>query len=142
MSINKTTTIQADEARARGIETIQVVYNRLDDRAERIHFPAALRDELGVLARVPLASGLLTGKYAPGARFGTDDPRAKMNPEELTRALLQVEEIAMQEVPTGVPMGQWAIAWCLRQSVVSTVIPGAKSPAQVRANAAAAALVT
>ncbi len=140
LSINKTTTIQAEEARSRGIESIQVVYNRLDDRAERVHFPAALRDGLGVLARVPLASGLLTGKYAPGARFGADDPRAKLSAEELTRALLQVEEIGMHEVPSGVPMAQWAIAWCLRHSAVSTVIPGAKNPAQVRANALAAEL--
>ena len=57
---------QAREARRLGVEALQVFYNRLDRRAERMYFPAARRDGLGVLARVPLASGLLSGKYRAG----------------------------------------------------------------------------
>jgi aryl-alcohol dehydrogenase-like predicted oxidoreductase len=52
-----------------------------------------------------------------------------------------VERIAAIEVPAGVPMARWALAWCLRNPAVTAVIPGCKSPEQVRDNAAAAELV-
>lgn len=141
VSINSSSTIQADEADNYGVGAIQVVYNRLEERSEEVHFPAARRDGLGVLARVPLASGLLSGKYGPGVKFRADDPRSRLTSEELNRQLLQVEELQMHEVPPEVPIAQWAIAWCLRNPVVSAVIPGCKNPSQVRSNAAAAELL-
>jgi aryl-alcohol dehydrogenase-like predicted oxidoreductase len=132
---------QARDARRLGMETLQVVYNRLDRRAEQMYFPVAQRDGLGVLARVPLASGLLSGKYRVGVTFQTNDVRATFDPQKMSKNLTEVEAVRA-EVPAGVPMSQWAIAWCLKDPVVSAAIPGCKDPAQLASNAAAAELVT
>jgi aryl-alcohol dehydrogenase-like predicted oxidoreductase len=95
-----------------------------------------------VLARVPLASGLLSGKYKPGARFDNpEDIRAQRDAAEIERQLEEVQRIQQEEVPPGTPMAAWALAWCLRNEAVSCVIPGCKSPEQVTANAAAADLL-
>jgi aryl-alcohol dehydrogenase-like predicted oxidoreductase len=131
---------QAREAGRLGLETLQVFYNRLDRRAEQIYFPAARRGHLGVLARVPLASGLLTGKYRAGVTFPTNDVRATFDRDKMAGDLAEVEKIRAGELPAGMPMSQWAIAWCLKDPVVSAAIPGCKDPAQVAANAAAADL--
>lgn len=138
VSINKTTEHQADWAKERGIEVIQVVHNRLDCRAETLHFPFAARDGLGVLARVPLASGLLTGKFRPGVTFPANDVRARVGAETMQRDLDAVARLGRDEVPAGMPMAHWAIAWCLKNPLVSAVIPGCKDPGQVSNNAAAA----
>ena len=91
------------------------------------------------MARVPLASGLLTGKYRPGDVFDNpDDIRSQRSPAEIQEALRQAEEIARDEVPPGVPMAAWALAWCLKHPAVACVIPGCKSAEQVTANAAGA----
>jgi aryl-alcohol dehydrogenase-like predicted oxidoreductase len=139
--LGKGSVTQASEARSVGAEVLQVVYNRLDPRPERDYFPQAQRDQLGILARVPLASGLLTGKYKPGASFLPNDYRSTLDSEKLKRDLEEVERLRAAEVPDGVPMAQWALAWCLRNPTVSIVIPGCKDAAQVRANAAAADLL-
>lgn len=123
-------------------EVIQVVYNRLDRVPEQRVFPSCERQDLGVLARVPLASGYLSGKYKPGAVFDTTDVRHRHDPENTRRKLEEVEQIARNEVPEGVNMAQWALAWCLRHPAVTAVIPGCKNPAQVESNASAAQLVT
>lgn len=123
-----------------GSEAIQVVYNRLDRVPEERVFPSCERQQLGVLARVPLASGYLSGKYKPGAVFSETDVRHRHDPENTRRKLEEVEEIRRNELPEGVDMAQWALAWCLKNPIVSTVIPGCKNPAQVEANAAAAEL--
>ena len=133
--------LQAERARAVGAEALQVIYNRLDRRPEELYFPYAQRDHLGILARVPMASGLLSGKYRSGATFGPNDVRASFNEEKLRADLREVERIQKTEVPSGVPMSQWALAWCLKNPVVSAVIPGCKDPAQVKANAEAAELL-
>ena len=122
------------------VETLQVIYNRLDRRPETRDFPYAIEHRLGVLARVPLASGYLSGKYKPGAHFGGNDFRATHKQEEIDQKLREVERIAKEEVPSGVPMAQWALAWCLQHPAVSCVIPGCKSVEQVKSNAAAADL--
>ena len=140
--LQKGSEFQAREAAHYGVEALQVFYNRLDRRAEQIYFPCAERDGLGLLARVPLASGLLSGKYKPGTTFTGNDVRAKFDAEKLKRDLAEVDRLAQTEVPAGVPMAQWAMAWCLQNPLVTTVIPGSKNPAQVRANAAAADLLT
>jgi aryl-alcohol dehydrogenase-like predicted oxidoreductase len=129
---------QAREAARFGVEALQVVYNRLDRRPEQIYFPHAQRDNLGILARVPLASGLLSGKYKPGTAFATNDVRATFDAERMQRDLAEVERLQKEEVPAGVPMSQWALAWCLKNPIVSTLIPGCKNPEQVKANASAA----
>jgi aryl-alcohol dehydrogenase-like predicted oxidoreductase len=139
--LGKGSAAQATEAHSVGAEVLQVVYNRLDRRPEQDYFPLALRTQLGILARVPLASGLLTGKYKSGAAFLPNDYRSTLDAEKLNRDLDEVERIRTAEVPAGVPMAQWALAWCLRNPAVSAVIPGCKDAAQVRANAAAADLL-
>jgi aryl-alcohol dehydrogenase-like predicted oxidoreductase len=135
--LGKGSETQAREARAVGAEVLQVVYNRLDRRPERMYFPHAQRDGLGILARVPLASGLLSGKYRPGAAFPAGDFRSTLDPEKLQRDLDEAGRLLAAEVPDGVPMAQWALRWCLSNPVVTAVIPGCKDPAQVRSNAAA-----
>ena len=131
---------QAREARRLGAETLQVIYNRLDRRPEQLYFPHAQRDHLGILARVPLASGLLSGKYRADAAFPAQDWRSTLDADKLRRDLAEVERIRQSELPAGMAMAQWALAWCLQHPAVSTVIPGCMSPAQVAANAAAAEL--
>ena len=139
--LGKGSELQAREARRRGAEVLQVIYNRLDRRPEEMYFPHAQRDNLGILARVPLASGLLTGKYRPGASFAANDWRSTFDAEKMCKDLAEVERIQQTEVPADVPLAQWALAWCLNNPLVSAVIPGCKDSAQVQANAAAATLV-
>jgi len=119
-------------------DVIQVVYNRLDRQPERDVFPSCQAQDLGVLARVPLASGYLSGKYRPDASFAETDVRSRHDAEQRRAKLAEVERIAREEVPAGMDMAQWALAWCLRHDAVTCVIPGCKSPEQVDANAAAA----
>ena len=133
--------LQAREATNVGAEALQVVYNRLDRRPEQIYFPHAQRDNLGILARVPLASGLLSGKYKPGATFAANDVRSVFDAEKMKRDLAEVEAIKKTELPTAVPMSQWALAWCLKNPIVTALIPGCKNPEQVKANASAAELI-
>ena len=64
-----------------------MIYNRLDRRPEQRDFPYAMQHNLGILARVPLASGFLSGKYKPGARFAPDDTRGGQDPKEIDRKL-------------------------------------------------------
>ncbi|GGE29692.1 oxidoreductase [Pullulanibacillus camelliae] len=130
---------QTSKASELHAKAIQVVYNRLDRAPEEEVFPSCIEQDLGVLARVPLASGFLSGKYKPGVRF-SDNVRQKRDQEDIDEKLRQVEKIKAEEVPEGVNMAQWALAWCLQHPAVTTVIPGCKSPEQVEVNAAAAEL--
>jgi aryl-alcohol dehydrogenase-like predicted oxidoreductase len=131
---------QIEAAEKAHIEAIQVVYNRLDQKPEEAVLPACQRQDLGVLARVPLASGLLSGRYKPGMTFQQGDVRADKTQEEIDEQLGQAEHIRKTEVPPGVDMAQWALAWCLKHDAVSCVIPGCKNVQQVESNAAAADL--
>jgi aryl-alcohol dehydrogenase-like predicted oxidoreductase len=139
--LGKGSELQVRESSRLGAEALQVIYHRLDRRAEQMYFPRARQDRLGILARVPLASGLLTGKYRPDATFASNDRRSALDEAQLRQDLIEVERIQKSEVPPGVPMAQWALAWCLKDPVVSAVIPGCKDAAQVRANAGATALI-
>jgi aryl-alcohol dehydrogenase-like predicted oxidoreductase len=125
---------QAREARARGVDVLQVIYNRLDRRPETMYFPHAERDGLGVLARVPLASGLLSGKYGRGAQFPEGDYRSTVDPAKLAADVEEALRLAAEEVPEGMAMAEWALRWCLRHPAV---IPGCKSAEQARMNARA-----
>lgn len=132
---------QTSNATKVGAGAIQVVYNRLDRAPEEEVFPSCIEQNLGVLARVPLASGFLSGKYKPGTRFEASDVRSRRNQEDLDRQMLEAERIRREEVPEGTDMAAWALAWCLRHPAVTTVIPGCKDVRQVEANAAAVELV-
>jgi aryl-alcohol dehydrogenase-like predicted oxidoreductase len=139
--LQKGSELQAREAAKFGVEALQVYYNRLDQRPEQMYFPHAEKNRLGILARVPLASGLLSGKYKPGATFPANDVRSAIDAEKMKRDLAEVERLQREEVSAGMPMAKWAMAWCLKNPVVTAVIPGCKNPEQVRANASAAELV-
>ncbi|MET8805811.1 aldo/keto reductase [Streptomyces sp. NPDC004546] len=129
---------QTDRASEVGASVIQLVYSRLDREPEQAVLASCTRQDLGVLAREPLAGGLLSGKYAPGTRF-TDpaDTRSHRPDARLQARLEEVERIRRTEVPLGAGMAAWALGWCLHNPVVSAVIPGCKSVDQVDSNAAA-----
>lgn len=133
-------TFQTEKSVQFGSKVIQVVYNRLDRTPEEEVFPICEKENLGVLARVPLASGFLSGKYQPGDTFADNDVRHLRDKEDTKRKLALAEEIKRNEVPKGVPMATWALAWCLKHPAVTAVIPGCKNPEQVEANANAASL--
>jgi len=142
VSSKRASTYQVNTASQVGAEAIQVVYNRINRSAEHEILPSCRRQDLGVLARVPLASGFLSGKYTRTAQFSPTDVRAVWQSEqERQRLVEEAEQIRKTEVPDGVPMAQWALAWCLRNPAVSCVIPGCKSVEQVESNAQAADLL-
>src|SRR6185437_915070 len=132
---------QIDRATEVHCQAVQVVYNRLDRKPEEGLLQSCQRQNLGVLARVPLASGFLSGKYRPGTRFKEGDVRHDQDSEKIEAQLKEVEQIQKSEVPPGVNMAHWALAWCLRNPAVCCVIPGCKNVSQVESNAAAAELV-
>jgi aryl-alcohol dehydrogenase-like predicted oxidoreductase len=125
-----------------GISVLQIIYNRLSREPEEVIFPICLEEDIGVLTRVPLASGFLSGKYKPGAKFtNPNDVRSLRDAESIREQLLEVERIKAAEVPQGVDMAQWALAWCLRNQAVTAVIPGCKNVRQIESNAAAVELL-
>lgn len=132
---------QTSQATKVNAPAIQVIYNRLDRAPEEVVFPSCLEQDLGVLARVPLASGYLSGKYKPGTTFTDEtDVRSRHDAEQVQAKLEEVADIAQNEVPEGVDMATWALAWCLQHPAVTCVIPGCKTIEQVEKNAAAADL--
>ncbi len=133
---------QMKHAREVGVEAIQVIYNRLDRLPESFILPRCQQDNLGVLTRLPLCSGYLTGKYKPGHSFPANDVREKWYKEGRDEKLIEANRILDEEVPQGVEPAQWALAWCLQHPAVTCVIPGCKSIDQVESNAAAANLIT
>ena len=133
------------------VATVQIIFNAFRQRPAELFFREALARDVGVIARVPLASGLLTGKFAPDTRFAPDDHRAfnrrgesfdvgeTFSGVDYATGLEAVEELRPL-VPGGATLAQLALRWVLDFEAVSTVIPGAKTPEQARANAAAASL--
>jgi aryl-alcohol dehydrogenase-like predicted oxidoreductase len=131
------------------VETVQIVFNAFRQRPAEVFFPRAQALEAGVIARVPLASGLLTGKMNRETTFAADDHRAFNREgeafdvgETFAGVPFEVGVDAAEElrplVPGGMTMAQFALRWVLVFDAVSTVIPGAKNPDQARQNAAAA----
>jgi aryl-alcohol dehydrogenase-like predicted oxidoreductase len=119
-----------------GASVIQVVYNRLQRKAEDHVFPFCESHQLGILARVPLAKGFLSGNYKPGAKFPENDTRSAYSQKFNDEQLRLVEEIKRSEVSPGQNMAQWALAWCLKPKAVASVVVGSKSIAQLESNAA------
>jgi aryl-alcohol dehydrogenase-like predicted oxidoreductase len=134
-----------------GVATVQIIFNAFRQRPAELFFRQAIEHNIGVIARVPLASGLLTGKFDRESRFGPDDHRAYNRHGEafdvgetfsgvsFETGLDAVDELRPL-VPEGATLAQLALRWILDFDAVSTVIPGAKTPEQARANAAAAEL--
>ena len=101
-SVGKNTNLrQVASSRARGIGAVQIIYNRLDAGPEAQVFPACREQNLGVLARVPLASGYLSGKYVPGDedRFTGHDHRARKDKGQVRQTLEEAQRIKREEVP-------------------------------------------
>jgi aryl-alcohol dehydrogenase-like predicted oxidoreductase len=134
-----------------GVATVQIIFNVFRQRPAELFFREAVARDVGVIARVPLASGLLTGKFDRDTRFAPDDHRAFNRRGEAFdvgetfagvdyEAGLEAVEELRGLVPEGMTLPQLALRWILDFPAVSTVIPGAKTPEQARANAAAASV--
>jgi aryl-alcohol dehydrogenase-like predicted oxidoreductase len=135
---SKVGNLQAKEAQKVGAQVLQVIYNRLERQAEEHFFPYAQQYDLGVLARIPLACGFLTGKYRTAGPFPNNDVRSTIDEAKIRQWISEAARIQETEVPPGVPMAAWALAWCLKNPAVTSVIPGCKDPVQVHINASAA----
>jgi aryl-alcohol dehydrogenase-like predicted oxidoreductase len=134
-----------------GVATVQIIFNVFRQRPADLFFDQARRRDVGVIARVPLASGLLSGKLTLDSSFGRDDHRAfNRHGEEFDVGetfagvdyALGVEAVdeLRSLVPENATMSRLALRWILDFDEVSTVIPGAKTAAQARDNALAAEL--
>ena len=146
------TSAQALTAIARpGTASVQIILNAFRRKPLDEVLPAALAAGVGIIARVPLASGLLSGRYTHDTVFGTDDHRTyNRHGEEFdvgetfsgvdfdTGVDAATEFAAL--VPAGASPAQTALRWVIQQPGVTTVIPGARNPEQASQNAAAAAL--
>lgn len=132
------TTIEETKAfldRGQG-DTIQLVYNLLRQEMTEI-FPLVQRKNIGVIARVPLYYGLLTGKISPGTRFPPDDHRSARFPAEVLAAELHKVEKLKFLVQTNRTLAQAALKFILSHPAVSCTIPGGRSERQVEENCAA-----
>ncbi len=116
-------------------ESVQVVYNMLDRAAAKELLGLAERKSVGIIAREPLASGLLSGKFKPGHRFAENDHRKdSFPPEKLDGVLARVEKMRFLEKKTGRTLAQSALKFCLSHPAVSVAIPGIKTPEQAEEN--------
>lgn len=133
------------------VASVQIILNALRLKPLERVLPAAAAARVGIIARVPLASGLLSGRYDESTTFGADDHRTYNRHgeafdvgETFSGVPYEVGLAAVRElagvVPPGVATAQFALRWIIDQPGVTTVIPGARDRAQVEGNAAAAAL--
>ena len=133
------------------VQSIQIVFNIFRQRPAETFFAEARRAGVGVLARVPLASGMLTGKMSAQTKFAADDHRSYNRHGEsfdqgetfagvdFETGLQAVEELRAL-VPPGATMAQMALRWILMFGEVTCTIPGARRPAQAEDNISAAEL--
>ena len=133
------------------VQTVQIIFNMLRLKPAEEFFGRAQARRVGILARVPLASGLLTGKLSAASTFATDDHRRfNRNGEAFDKGEtfsgvpyevgLEVVDRLKALVPAGATLAQLALRWILEWDAVTCAIPGAKTEEQARANAAAADL--
>lgn len=133
------------------VQSVQIIFNVFRMRPAELFFREAARRQVGIIARVPLASGLLTGKITRETQFSPDDHRAfnrqgeafdrgeTFSGVDLDIALQAVEELRPL-VPPGMTMTQFALRWILMFPEVTCAIPGAKRPSQAEENFSAADL--
>ena len=132
------------------VQSVQIVFNCLRLRPAELFFAEAKRRNVGVLARVPLASGLLTGKLSAKSNFAADDHRnfnrhgtafdvgETFGGVDYDVALRAVDEL--KAIAADVPLTQFALRWITMFDAVTCAIPGAKTPEQAGQNVAAADL--
>jgi aryl-alcohol dehydrogenase-like predicted oxidoreductase len=133
------------------VQSVQIIFNMFRHRPAELLFEQARQRRVGILARVPLASGLLSGKLKPDSTFAPDDHRAyNRQGQAFDRgetfagvdygAGLQAVEELKAICPPGMSLVQFALRWILMAEAVTCAIPGAKRPSQVEENASAADL--
>jgi aryl-alcohol dehydrogenase-like predicted oxidoreductase len=134
-----------------GVQSVQIIYNMFRQRPADVFFPEAKRRKVGILARLPLSSGVLAGKMTLSTTFlGDDHRRFNRNGEAFDRGetfsgvpfptAIEVAEELRGLCPAGTSMAAWAMRWILMNDAVTCAIPGGKRPAQVEENVSAAAL--
>jgi aryl-alcohol dehydrogenase-like predicted oxidoreductase len=134
-----------------GVKTIQIIFNIFRQRPAELFFGEARRKKIGILARVPLSSGMLTGKLTRKSSFAQDDHRSFNRHGEVFdrgetfsgleyNVALNAVDALRPLVPPGHTMAQMALRWILMFDEVTCAIPGAKRPAQVEENVASADL--
>jgi aryl-alcohol dehydrogenase-like predicted oxidoreductase len=134
-----------------GVSTVQIIYNLFRQRPQERFFALAKKQHIGIIVRVPLASGLLTGKISASSTFESTDHRLFNRHgesfdvgETFAGVPFELGIAAVEKLKTLVPkdftLAQMALKWILMQSAVSTVIAGARRPAQVAENVATSAL--
>jgi aryl-alcohol dehydrogenase-like predicted oxidoreductase len=122
-------------------ETVQVEYNLLAQEPSETIFPPAERAGVGIIARVPLKRGILTGKMtvADETRFQGEDVRARsFKGEPFAKELAKADRLKFLVRGPVKSLGQAAIAFCIAHPAVSVVIPGTRNAEQMRENAAGA----
>jgi aryl-alcohol dehydrogenase-like predicted oxidoreductase len=133
------------------VQTVQIIFNIFRQRPADLFFELASKKQIGILARVPLSSGMLTGKMSPNTEFDKDDHRKyNRNGEAFDKGetfsgvdyniSLQAVNELRSLIPEGWSMAQFALRWILMHKEVTCVIPGAKRVSQARDNAKAADL--
>jgi aryl-alcohol dehydrogenase-like predicted oxidoreductase len=134
-----------------GVASVQIIYNMFRLRPAELFFREARRREVAIIARVPLASGLLSGRFGRDTTFAADDHRQFNRHGEAfdvgetfsgvpyETGLAAVDKLRPL-VPEGATLAQLALRWILMDEAVSVVIPGARTPAQALGNIAAASL--
>ena len=134
-----------------GIQSVQVIFNMFRHRPAELFFPEAKRRRVGILARVPLASGMLTGRMTRQTTFSQDDHRnfnregARFDKGETFSGVdydlaLDIVDQLRPLVPEGATLAQLALRWILMFDAVTCAIPGGKRPSQVEDNAHASEL--
>lgn len=132
-----------------GVKTVQIIFNIFRQRPAHLFFELAKAKQVGILARVPLSSGMLTGKMTRDTEFSAQDHRQYNRHGEafdvgetfsgvpFETGLAAVEELR-ELVPEGMTMTQFALRWILMFDAVTCAIPGAKRPSQAEENISAA----
>ncbi|HUJ42030.1 MAG TPA: aldo/keto reductase [Opitutaceae bacterium] len=134
-----------------GCASLQIIFNIFRQKPIAALFAAAQAHGVALIVRLPLASGLLAGKFTKATRFPANDHRnynrdgASFNVGETFAGLPFAKGVELADalkplVPTGLTLAAMALRWCLDFEAVSVIIPGAKNPEQARANARASAL--
>ncbi len=133
------------------VQSVQIIFNIFRQRPSELFFREAQRRKVGILARVPLSSGMLTGKFSKKSTFTNDDHRLynrhgeafdmgeTFSGVDYDLSLDAVEKLRAI-APEGMSMAQFALCWILMFDAVSCTIPGAKNPKQARDNAQASNL--
>ncbi len=133
------------------VQTVQIIFNIFRQRPADLFFEQAQKHQVGILARVPLSSGMLSGKFSRTSQFSADDHRQfNRHGESFDRGEtfsgidyetgLQAVEALRPLVPAGMTMAQMALRWILMHPAVTCTIPGARHVTQVEENAAASDL--